>query len=93
MGMRFQVMRRCHRTASEQRYIWASMEVFSRLPLERREAVRSLIGELAETPEEGRALFDVAVRGIAPARIWERTGIPVQRLYRLREGFYDRLPL
>ena len=91
--MRFQVMRRCRRTPSEQRYIWASMEVFNRLPLERREAARKLIGELAETPEEGRALFDMAVRGMAPGRIWERTGIPVQRLYRLRESFYDNIPL
>lgn len=91
--MRFKLMPHCSRTPTEQRYIWASMEVFSRLPPERQETVRRLIEELAESPEEGRALFDVAVRGIVPTRVYERTGVPVQRLYRLRESFYDRFPL
>ena len=91
--MRFQVMRGCRRTPSEQRYIWAAMEVFARLPEERRAAARELVAEIARSPVEGRALFDVAVRGIVPQAVSARTGVSVQRLYRMREEFYDRLPL
>lgn len=86
------VYQRCRRTPSEQQYIRASMRIFTKLPAERQEAARQLIAELADTPEEGRALYDVLVRGFAPSRVSERTGITVHRLYRLREGFYDRLP-
>ncbi len=38
------------------------LRVFAQLPPERREAVRALIACLAETPEEGRALFGVLVQ-------------------------------
>ena len=52
----------CGRPAAEQRYILAMLRVFAQLPPERREAVRALIACLAETPEEGRALFGVLVQ-------------------------------
>ena len=52
----------CGRPAAEQRYILAMLRVFAQLPPERRETVRALIACLAETPEEGRALFGVLVQ-------------------------------
>lgn len=91
--MRFQVIRRCRRTEEEQRYIYAALGVFARLPLERREQVRSLVGELAATPLEGRALFELLTRGETPPVTAARTGVPAYRLYELRRAFYDRFPL
>ena len=91
--MRFQVLRKCRRTPSEQLYIWAAMKVFTRLPEERRAEIRKLVSRIARTPEEGRALFDAAVRGMLPVEVQMRTGVSIERIYRMREEFYDRIPL
>ena len=91
--MKFTVLRRCRRVPSEQQYIWASMGIFARLPKERQTEIRELVKSIADCPEEARALFDVAVRRFTPAGVSARTGVSVQRIYKLREEFYERLPL
>ena len=91
--MRFQVIRNCRRTGPEQRYIWAGMEIFSRLPPERKEEIRALVDSLCETPEEGRALFTMLTRGVSPSVMNQRTGVSLERLYAMRRAFFDRLPL
>ena len=91
--MKFQWMRRCRRTASEQQYIWSAMRIFARLPEARRREIRAMVNAIADTPVEGRALFDMAVRGLPPQAVNARTGVSIERLYRMREEFYDRLPL
>ena len=83
----------CHRTAAEQRYIWATLRIWQRLPPARREAIRSLIGRIARTPAEGRALYDVAVRASPPTTVSGRTGVPILRIYELRREFYERFEI
>lgn len=83
----------CGRPAAEQRYILAMLCVFAQLPPERREAVRAQIARLAETPEEGRALFGVLVQQKTLAAASEATGISFRRLSRLRKSFLEQMPL
>ena len=40
----------CGRTAAEERYIQATLDVFAQLPPERKEAVRAVIARTALTP-------------------------------------------
>lgn len=91
--MHFRTLKGCRRSPAEQRFVWAALEVWNKLPADRREAVRQLIGELAETPLEGRALYDVLVRGCTPQAVCARTGVQLGRLYKLRCAFYDRFRL
>ena len=91
--MRFQTMRDCRRAGPEQRYIWAGLEIFARLPMERREEIRALVGRLAAAPVEGRALFELLTRGATPQSVSARTGVSTARLYALRKSFYEQLPL
>ena len=49
--------------------------------------------ELAAAGAEGRALYDVAVRGYAPAAASRRTGVSLARIYELRRAFYERCEL
>ena len=91
--MKYQRIRECGRSDPEQRYIWARLAVFSRLPAERQEEIRALIGELTDSPEEGRALFSVLVRGKVPQIVSQRTGVSTGRLYELRRLFYERAAL
>ena len=88
--MNFTTISKCRRPVKEQRYIWAQMQVWDRLPVERRDAVRALIGRIARTPEEGRALFDVAVRGATPQSASMSTGVPLGQVYGMRREFYER---
>ena len=88
--MKFCAIQKCHRSVGEQRYIWAAMQIWNKLPMTRREAVRTLIGNIARTPEEGRSLFDVMVRGYTPESVSYRIGVPIKRVYELRSEFYDR---
>lgn len=74
----------------EQRYIWAAMEVWPKLSEERRTGYRALIGEIANTPEEGRALFEVLVRDKTPEMMSMKTAVPVGRIYDMKRAFYDR---
>ena len=89
----FKVIRGCTRSEGEQRYIWAALAIWKRLPEHRREEMRGLIGQIAETPVEGRALYDVLVRGISPQAVCSRTGVQLNRLYAMRRAFYERLRL
>ncbi len=91
--MVFRCIADCRRTPEEQRYIWATMRIWQRLPAPRREQIRGLSGRIARTPEEGRALYDVAVRARPPQTVSSRTGVPILRLYELRREFYDRFEL
>ena len=91
--MIFKTIGECRRTAEEQRYIWATLLIWKRLPPARREGIRALIGRIARTPEEGRALYDVTVRGLTPQSVSRRTGVPVLRVYELRREFYDRFDI
>ena len=69
------------------------LEIWNTLPEARREKIRALIGKLSATPVEGRALYDVLVRGAAPQAVNFQLGISVGRIYEMRRAFYDRLPL
>ena len=86
-------MRRCRRAPLEQRYIWAAMEIFSHLPKERQAEIRALVNDIARTPVEARALFDVVVRRMPPLAVAPRTGVTTERLYHMRREFYERIPL
>lgn len=85
----FKMIRGCTRSEGEQRYIWAALAIWRRLPEARREEVRGLIGQIARTPVEGRALYDVLVRGISPQAVCARTGVQLNRLYDMRRTFYN----
>ena len=90
MRLNFTSISNCGRSVKEQRYIWAQMQIWDRLPMERKNAVRALIGRIARTPEEGRSLFDVAVRGLTPQIASMRSGVTLMRVYDLRREFYER---
>lgn len=83
----------CGRSAAEQRYLRAMLGVFSSLPPERKETVRREIARLAATPEEGRGLYNVLVRGQPLAAAAAATQVTVRRLSQLRHEFFDRMPL
>ena len=91
--MGFKAMAKCRRSAAEQRYIWDMMQIWNKLPMDRKESVRRLIAEIARTPEEGRSLFDVAVRCATPQSVSLRIGLPIRRVYELRKEFYERFVL
>ena len=86
---RFRAIRGCERSAVEQRYICSTLDIWRRLPMERRQEIRELIDRVAETPEEGRALYDVLVRGHSAQAVSARTGVQLNRLYRMRRRFYE----
>lgn len=88
--MGFRVIRNSARTPSEQRYIWSTLEIWKRLPEPRRQELRGLIGEIADTAPEGRALYDVLVRARTPQAVSAVTGVSLQRIYEMRREFYDR---
>ena len=81
------------RPAAEQRYIAAMFAVFAALPPERRTEVRAIIARFAQTPAEGRALFDVLVQGKTIPAAAALTGVAPGRLSKLRTAFYDAMPL
>lgn len=89
----FKAMQGCARSAGEQRYIYDMLAIWKKLPAARQEEVRRLIGEIAQTPLEGRALFDVLVRGISMQAEAARTGVQISRLYKMRREFYERYRL
>ena len=87
--MVFRALKGCRRSGAEQRYIYSVLELWNMLPEAKREEIRCLIGRLAATPVEGRALYDVLVRRRSPQSVNFRTGVSVPRLYELRRRFYD----
>ena len=74
----------------EQRYIWAALEIWNRLPEQRRAGFRALIVEIADTTEEGRALFEILTKDKKPAAVSGKKQVPVNRLYDMKREFYDR---
>ena len=91
--MVFRTLKGCRRSWPEQRYIFSLLEIWGALSEAKREEIRTLIGALAATPVEGRALYDVLVRQRSPQSVNFRTGVSVQRLYELRRRFYDEFRL
>ena len=83
----------CGRTAAEERYIQATLDVFAQLPPERKEAVRAVIARTARTPEEGMALFRILVQHKTLSVTAAATNIPVRRLSQLRKAFFALMPL
>ena len=83
----------CGRTAAEERYIQATLDVFAQLPPERKEAVRAVIARTARTPEEGMALFRILVQHKTLSATAAATKIPVRRLSQLRKAFFALMPL
>ena len=83
----------CGRTATEERYIQATLDVFAQLPPERKEAVRAVIARTARTPEEGMALFRILVQHKTLSATAAATNIPVRRLSQLRKAFFALMPL
>lgn len=83
----------CGRTAAEERYIQATLDVFAQLPPERKEAVRAVIARTARTPEEGMALFRILVQHKTLSATAAATNIPVRRLSQLRKAFFALMPL
>ena len=61
--MVFRQIKGCRRSAEEQRFIFSTLNIWKTLPEPRREEIRELIAQIAESPLEGRAMFDVLVRG------------------------------
>ncbi len=83
----------CGRTAAEERYIQATLDVFAQLPPERKEAVRAVIARTARTPEESMALFRILVQHKTLSATAAATNIPVRRLSQLRKAFFALMPL
>ena len=83
----------CRRTAAEERYIQATLDVFAQLPPERKEAVRAVIARTARTSEEGMALFRILVQHKTLSATAAATNIPVRRLSQLRKAFFALMPL
>ena len=83
----------CGRTAAEERYIQATLDVFAQLPPERKEAVRAVIARTARTPEEGVVLFRILVQHKTLSATAAATNIPVRRLSQLRKAFFALMPL
>ena len=83
----------CGRTAAEERYIQATLDVFAQLPPERKEAVRAVIARTARTPEEGMALFRILVQHKTLSATAAATNIPVRRLSQLRKAFFALMSL
>ena len=83
----------CGRTAAEERYIQATLDVFAQLPPERKEAVRAVIARTARTPEGGVALFRILVQHKTLSATAAATNIPVRRLSQLRKAFFALMPL
>ena len=90
--MRFCAIR-CGRTVGVQRYIWSALAVFPSLPEEKKKAVRATIEGVAESAEEGRALYDILVRQKELTAAAAAAHIPARRLSKLRAEFYERVPL
>ena len=91
--MKFKALKGCRRSPEEQRLIWSTLGAWRTLSPARQEEIRELIAALARSPLEGRALYDVLVRGAAPQAVNFQLGISVGRIYEMRRAFYDRLPL
>ena len=83
-------MKNCRRSVKEQRYIWAALEIWNRLPEQRRADYRALIGEIADSPEESRALFEVLTKEKTTEAVSGKTLVPVGRVYEMKREFYDR---
>ena len=86
-------MKNCKRSVKEQRYIWAALEIWNKLPEKRRAELRELIGEIADSPEESRALFEVLVKEKTPEEVSGKMLVPVGRVYDMKREFYDRVLL
>ena len=86
-------MKNCKRSVKEQRYIWAALEIWNKLPDKRRADFRALIGEIADSPEESRALFEVLVKEKTPEEVSGKMLVPVGRVYDMKREFYDRVLL
>lgn len=83
-------MKNCRRSVKEQRYIWAALEIWNKLPDKRRADFRTLIGDIADSPEESRALFEILTKEKSPESISEKMLVPLGRLYDMKREFYDR---
>ena len=83
-------MKNCRRSVKEQRYIWAALEIWNKLPEKRRANFRELIGDIAVSPEESRALFEVLTKERSAESICEKMMVPIGRLYEMKREFYDR---
>lgn len=86
-------MKNCKRSVKEQRYIWAALEIWNKLPEKRRAELRELIGNIADSAEESRALFEVLVKEKTPEEVSGKMLVPVGRVYDMKREFYDRVLL
>lgn len=81
---------KCDRSVAIQRIIWARLAAYEELDKAAQSEIRALIADIADTSEEGRALFDVLVRGRTPETVSTRTAVELRRLYAMRREFYER---
>ena len=86
-------MKNCKRSVKEQRYIWAALEIWNKLPEKRRAELRELIGNIADSAAESRALFEVLVKEKTPEEVSGKMLVPVGRVYDMKREFYDRVLL
>lgn len=86
-------MKNCRRSVKEQRYIWAALQIWSKLPEKRRAVMTALIDKLAVSAEEGRALFEVLVKEKDPDAVSRKTMVTVGRIYELKREFYEQAEL
>lgn len=83
-------MKNCRRSVKEQRYIWAALEIWNKLPEQRRANWLELIGDVADSPEESRALFEVLVKEKTPEAVSGKMLVPLGRVYDMKREFYER---
>lgn len=79
----------CGRPVAIQKLIRANLDAWKYLPEKDRDRIRGMVGKIAGTPMEGRALYDVLIRGKAPEVVAETTYVPKKRIYQMRRAFYD----
>ena len=86
-------MSHCRRPVREQKLIFAALEAYGSMPPHKKSEVRSLIGDIAADGNEGKALFDVLVKGISPETAGARHFVTAKRIYQMRTEFYDRIQI
>ena len=86
--MKFTALK-CHQPVAVQKLIRANLDAWKYLPERDRTKIRQLVGEIAKTPMEGRALYDVLIRGKSPEVTATVTFVAERRIYQMRRDFYD----
>ena len=88
--MRFQARKNCDRPAWVQQIVDLVVRHLNWMPLEVHDEAYQLVGEIAGDPVDGRALWELLTRDITVEGIHMKYGVPISRLYKMRDEFFER---